>query len=282
MVVARRVPRRADRDRARRRQSVGHAVHLRARRSGAARAPAARSGAPCRTSVQRFFVMYGDSYLECDFADVERVFVESRRSALMTVYRNEGQFDTSNVEFENGRIVRYDKKVRTESMHHIDWGLGVFQSSAFDRIRRNDRSISQPSTRTSSLPVSSPVTRCRTGSMKSDLQRESPTPTSTCGERRSDSDHDLHRTSSAGSRGHPPAARSRGHRTHGRDPGRRPCAGRPALLPRRRRQCRQLRPRGQRFPQAGRLRGLRADRQRLGADRADQRRGMGHRVRRHG
>ena len=36
------------------------------------------------------------------------------------------------MEFENGRIVRYDKKVRTESMHHIDWGLGVFQSSAFD------------------------------------------------------------------------------------------------------------------------------------------------------
>ena len=52
----------------------------------------------------------------------------------MTVYRNEGQFDTSNVEFENGRIVRYDKKVPTAKMHHIDWGLGVFQSSAFDRI----------------------------------------------------------------------------------------------------------------------------------------------------
>jgi len=83
-----------------------------------------------------FFVMYGDSYLECDFADVERVFLDSRRSALMTVYRNEGQFDTSNVEFENGRIMRYDKKVRTESMHHIDWGLGVFHSSAFDPYPR--------------------------------------------------------------------------------------------------------------------------------------------------
>ncbi len=50
----------------------------------------------------------------------------------MTVYRNEGQFDTSNVEFASGRIMRYDKKVRTESMHHIDWGLGAFRSSAFD------------------------------------------------------------------------------------------------------------------------------------------------------
>ena len=83
-----------------------------------------------------FFVMYGNWYLECDFADVERVFLESRRPALMTVYRNEGQYDTSNVEFENGRILRYDKKIRTESMHHIDWGLGVFKSSAFDRSTR--------------------------------------------------------------------------------------------------------------------------------------------------
>ncbi len=79
-----------------------------------------------------FFVMYGDSYLECDFADVERVFLERRCSAMMTVYRNEGQFDTSNVEFESGQILRYDKQIRTESMHHIDWGLGVFQASAFD------------------------------------------------------------------------------------------------------------------------------------------------------
>ncbi len=78
-----------------------------------------------------FFVMYGDSYLECDFADVERAFVESGRLALMTVYRNEGQFDVSNVEFESGRIVRYDKKVPTAKMHHIDWGLGLFKAAAF-------------------------------------------------------------------------------------------------------------------------------------------------------
>ena len=80
---------------------------------------------------EAFFVMYGDSYLECDFADVERVFRESGRSGLMTVYRNEGLYDTSNVEFAQGRIVRYEKKTRTPAMRHIDWGLGVLKASAF-------------------------------------------------------------------------------------------------------------------------------------------------------
>lgn len=82
---------------------------------------------------EAFFVMYGDSYLECDFAAVEAAFRDSGRSGLMTVFRNEGLFDTSNVEFADGRIVRYDKKARTPAMRHIDWGLGVLKASAFAR-----------------------------------------------------------------------------------------------------------------------------------------------------
>src|SRR5258706_5259253 len=57
-------------------------------------------------------------------------------------------------------------------------------------------------------------------------------------------------------------------------------APRAAVLPRRGRQRRQLRPRGQRFPQAVRHRGVRADRQRVGAHRAHQRRGLGDDLRR--
>jgi NDP-sugar pyrophosphorylase family protein len=79
-----------------------------------------------------FFVMYGDSYLECDFAAVESAFRRAGRSGLMTVFHNEGQFDTSNVEYADGRIVRYDKRHRTPAMRHIDWGLGVFKAEAFE------------------------------------------------------------------------------------------------------------------------------------------------------
>jgi N-acetyl-alpha-D-muramate 1-phosphate uridylyltransferase len=79
-----------------------------------------------------FFVMYGDSYLECDFRAVEEAFRESGQAALMTVFRNDGLFDTSNVEFADGRIVRYDKQTLTAAMHHIDYGLGVFTPQVFD------------------------------------------------------------------------------------------------------------------------------------------------------
>lgn len=80
-----------------------------------------------------FFVMYGDSFLECDFAAVERAFRESGRSGLMAVFRNEGRFDTSNVECSGGRIVRYDKRNWDAGMQHIDWGLGAFAAAAFEQ-----------------------------------------------------------------------------------------------------------------------------------------------------
>lgn len=83
---------------------------------------------------RNFFTLYGDSYLTCDFAAVQRSFEAAGRGALMTVYRNEGQFDTSNVEYADGRIVVYDKKNRTERMRHIDYGLGVFDARVFEAI----------------------------------------------------------------------------------------------------------------------------------------------------
>jgi NDP-sugar pyrophosphorylase family protein len=81
-----------------------------------------------------FFVVYGDSWLPCDYAAVERVFLESGKSGLMTVFQNDGQWDSSNVEFSGGRIIAYDKRNRTPRMRYIDYGLGAFQRRAFDGL----------------------------------------------------------------------------------------------------------------------------------------------------
>jgi NDP-sugar pyrophosphorylase family protein len=78
-----------------------------------------------------FFVLYGDSYLPCDYRAVADAFRRSGKRGLMTVFRNEGRHDTSNVEFADGCIRRYDKQNRTPAMRHIDYGLGVFRRSAF-------------------------------------------------------------------------------------------------------------------------------------------------------
>ena len=83
-----------------------------------------------------FFVMYGDSYLECDFSAIERTFRSSAKAGLMTVYRNEDRWDCSNVEFESGRILKYDKVNRNPAMHHIDYGLGILTPGAFMPWRR--------------------------------------------------------------------------------------------------------------------------------------------------
>jgi len=85
-----------------------------------------------------FFVVYGDSYLPCSYDGVARAFREAGQPGLMTVYRNEGRWDASNVEFADGRIVAYDKKNRTERMQHIDYGLGVFSRAAFEGAAHGD------------------------------------------------------------------------------------------------------------------------------------------------
>jgi MurNAc alpha-1-phosphate uridylyltransferase len=81
-----------------------------------------------------FFVLYGDSYLPCDYRAVQKEFERQGRPALMTLFRNHGRWDTSNVEFADGCIRTYDKTVHTPRMHHIDYGLGVFTARAFDHV----------------------------------------------------------------------------------------------------------------------------------------------------
>jgi NDP-sugar pyrophosphorylase family protein len=79
-----------------------------------------------------FYVLYGDSYLPIDYLDVGRAFLASGRQGLMTVYENRGQYDSSNVWFEGGKIRVYDKKNRLPQMRYIDYGLGLLRASGLD------------------------------------------------------------------------------------------------------------------------------------------------------
>jgi MurNAc alpha-1-phosphate uridylyltransferase len=84
---------------------------------------------------KRFFVLYGDSYLPCDFRAVQQAFVRSEKPALMTVLHNEDRWDKSNVLFREGSIVEYNKRRPRQEMTHIDYGLGVFSGVALKRYR---------------------------------------------------------------------------------------------------------------------------------------------------
>ncbi len=78
-----------------------------------------------------FLVVYGDSYLPCDYASPHEALRNSAKQGLMTVFRNEGKWDASNVEMNGGQIATYDKRVKTNAMRHIDYGLGVLTHRAF-------------------------------------------------------------------------------------------------------------------------------------------------------
>jgi N-acetyl-alpha-D-muramate 1-phosphate uridylyltransferase len=83
---------------------------------------------------EQFFILYGDSYLPCDYRAVANSFQASGKSGLMTVFRNEGRWDSSNVEYSDARILAYDKKNRTPRMEFIDYGLGMLRAEALARI----------------------------------------------------------------------------------------------------------------------------------------------------
>lgn len=81
-----------------------------------------------------FFILYGDSYLTCDYLSIQKAFLKSGKLALMTVFHNQGQWDKSNIEFESGKILAYDKTMLNDNMHYIDYGLGVMKKSAFEQL----------------------------------------------------------------------------------------------------------------------------------------------------
>jgi N-acetyl-alpha-D-muramate 1-phosphate uridylyltransferase len=81
-----------------------------------------------------FFVLYGDSYLEVDYGKIEAAFLKAPAKGLMTVFRNDGKWDTSNVVFRNDEILIYSKRERTEEMNYIDYGLGILSRPVFNNF----------------------------------------------------------------------------------------------------------------------------------------------------
>lgn len=81
---------------------------------------------------KEFFVLYGDSYLPVEYQPIAEFFHHSGKTGCMTVFHNEGRYDTSNVVFRDGTILVYDKKNRRPEMQHIDYGLSLFQATVFN------------------------------------------------------------------------------------------------------------------------------------------------------
>jgi N-acetyl-alpha-D-muramate 1-phosphate uridylyltransferase len=78
---------------------------------------------------EAFFVLYGDSFLPIQFQAVENAYALSGKPALMTVLANADRWDKSNVLFQDGELIEYNKHTPRPEMAYIDYGLGVLQAA---------------------------------------------------------------------------------------------------------------------------------------------------------
>jgi NDP-sugar pyrophosphorylase family protein len=79
---------------------------------------------------EKFMITYGDSYLDFDYAGLNSFFGQNQYPAIMTIFKNEGLFDASNVLYNKGKI-SYSKINRSADMNYIDYGFSAVSKSIF-------------------------------------------------------------------------------------------------------------------------------------------------------
>jgi NDP-sugar pyrophosphorylase family protein len=84
---------------------------------------------------ESFMVIYGDSYLDVNYAEIEKVFEQSDSPAMMTVYKNLGHYDSSNVFYETSKVKEYSKKTKSSKFQYIDFGISMFKKEVFNNVK---------------------------------------------------------------------------------------------------------------------------------------------------
>lgn len=83
-----------------------------------------------------FFVTFGDSYLEIDYGKIYDKFLHSDKMGLMTVYKNNNKYVTSNTAIKDGMVIQYDKS-NSDIFEYVDYGLSIFRKKALDFFPKN-------------------------------------------------------------------------------------------------------------------------------------------------
>lgn len=84
---------------------------------------------------ETFMVMYGDSYLPIDYGAFGHAFAQCGHPAMMSVFRNAGQWDHSNTRVVNGLVSFYDKAAPSGVADYIDYGLTAFRREEIEAYR---------------------------------------------------------------------------------------------------------------------------------------------------
>ncbi len=82
----------------------------------------------------RFFLLYGDSYLPFDYQAIWSYSSRHSDFCVLTVYRNLNRYDNSNVAIADGLVTVYDKSNPGGRLIRIDAGLAVLRKRFLSRI----------------------------------------------------------------------------------------------------------------------------------------------------
>lgn len=91
---------------------------------------------------ERFFVLYGDSYLPVVLAAVDAAFEGSGLPTLMTVFRNDNRWERSNARYEEGRVVLYQKAHPDPAgagLRYVDYGLSILHRDVVAELPKDER-----------------------------------------------------------------------------------------------------------------------------------------------
>lgn len=82
-----------------------------------------------------FLLIYGDSFMDINFEETVYRYFRGKaqgKRALMTVLKNNNQFDKSNVIVKDGELVLYDKHATVPEMEYIDYGACMYERALFE------------------------------------------------------------------------------------------------------------------------------------------------------
>jgi NDP-sugar pyrophosphorylase family protein len=84
--------------------------------------------------ADKFFVMYGDSYLFLDFQKAMTFFNTKNKQGLVAVYKNNNLYDKSNIVIKGDLVTKYSKTETAPDMIYIDYGANIFKKEVLKLI----------------------------------------------------------------------------------------------------------------------------------------------------
>ncbi len=88
-----------------------------------------------------FLVTYGDSYLPFDYAaPLDTLRANDDCDGVMSVYKNAGAYDASNVRTDGKWVLAYEKGTKDPAFDHIDYGAIALRKSAILELPEGQRS----------------------------------------------------------------------------------------------------------------------------------------------